>query len=159
MENSGTRDTINTLSTSSLSSLTTIDATYGSLLFSDENLPQRQSNVNMLLIGSELYDSRTTQSHIILSFNNNSLANSMQQRAHEVTILSNVLVIDTWCSIPVCLSQDHIEAEHGVVDDPFDSNKSIGVENMFLEYVVLRSHIEDEPERKNNIEDSSISLF
>ncbi|CAF3865475.1 unnamed protein product [Rotaria magnacalcarata] len=156
-ENSDTWGTISTLSNSSLSNLTTIDTMSGSLRFYDQNLLQYQSNVNMLSMGSELYDSRNTQSHITLSFDNNSLTNSMQEPAHELTMLSNVSVMDTWCSIPVCLTKDQTEAGYGVLDDPYYSNKSTGVENMFPEYVRLLPDSEEEPEREKNIEDSSSS--
>ncbi|CAF4571004.1 unnamed protein product [Rotaria sp. Silwood2] len=158
-KNTDESDTINTLSNSSLFNLSTIGAMSDSLQLSDQNLLQYQSNVNMCSIGSEFCDSRTTQSHITLSFDNRSLTNSMQERAHEVTMLSNISVMDTWCSIPVCLTKDQTEAGHGVFDDPFYSNNSTRAENMFPEYVRLLPDLEDEPEREKNIEDSSNSLF
>ncbi|CAF4536533.1 unnamed protein product [Rotaria sp. Silwood2] len=113
----------------------------------------------MTSIGNELYDSRSAQNHITLSSDNRSLTNSTQERADEVTMLSNISAMDTWCSIPVCLTKDQIQDGHDIFDDPFYSNNSTRVENMFPEYVRLVPDLEDEPEREKNIEDSSNSLI
>ena len=88
-----------------------------SLEISDQNLFQCQSNINMSSIGSEFYDARTTESCIKLSSGNKSLVNHMQEDAREVTMLSNISAMDTYCGIPFCITKDHSQDEHVVFDD------------------------------------------
>ena len=150
---------INTLTNSSLFNLSIIGSMCDSLGISDQNLFQCQPSINMSSIGSEFHDSRTTERCITLSSSNKSLVNHMQEGAREVTMLSNISAVDTYCSIPVCITKDQSQEEHFVLDDQVHSNNSKGVENMFPEYVRLLSDFEDEPRCEKNIEDSFESQF
>ncbi len=158
-DNTSTLDTINTLTNSSLSNLFGFGSMSDSLRFSDQNLLQSQSNINMSSIGSEFYDSRISQSQITLSSDNRSLTNSTQERGHEVTMFSNISVMDTWCRIPVCFTKEQNQFEHDLFDDPFYSNNSTGAENMFPEYMRLLLDPEGKPQNEKDIEGSSNSLF
>lgn len=67
--------------------------------------------------------------------------------------------MDTWGSIPICLTKEPSQVVNGVFDDPFYSNNSTRAGNMFPGYIRLLPDPEDEPQHEKNIEDSSNSLF
>ena len=154
-----TLDSTNTLSNSSLFNLSTVGSTCDSLRISDRNLFPCQSYVNMSSIDSEFHDLTTTDSCITLSSDNKSLVNHIQERAREVTMLSNISAMDTYCSILICISKEQSQDEHVVFDDQLYSNNSKRVENMFPEYIRWLPDPEDEPRCEKNIEDSFESRF
>ena len=76
-----------------------------------------------------------------------------------MTMLSNISAMDTYCSIPFCITKDQSQDEYVVFDDQLYSNNSKGIENMFPEYVRWLPDPEDEPRCEKNIEDSFESQF
>ena len=158
-KNTDISDSINTLTNSSLFNLPIVGFMSDTLGTSDQSLLQYKSSINISSISSDSYDSRTTQSHITLSSDNSSLINHTKKRTHEVTVLSNISAMDTWCSILVCPTKDRSQDEHVVFDNQFYSNNSKEPENRLPEYVRLFPDPEDEPGCENNIEDLSSSLF
>ncbi|CAF4504279.1 unnamed protein product [Rotaria sp. Silwood2] len=124
-----------------------------------QNSFQYQSSSNMSLVGSEFYESTTTQSDIALSSSNRSLINNIQERAPEVTLSSNISLMDISCSIPVCLTKSEIQDGHIVFDEYLHANNSTGPENMFPEYIRLFPDHEDGSENEKKVKELSASLF
>ncbi|CAF4287769.1 unnamed protein product [Rotaria sp. Silwood2] len=158
-KNTNTSDAYNTLSNSSLFNLSTADTMSDMLEVSNQNSLQYQSSSNMSLVGSEFYESTTTQSDIALSSSNRSLINNIQERAPEVTLSSNISLMDISCSIPVCLTKGEIQDGHIVFDEYLHANNSTGPENMFPEYIRLFPDHEDGPENEKKVKELSASLF
>ena len=113
----------------------------------------------MSSIDSKFHDLTTTDSCITLSSDNKSLVNHIQEGAREVTMLSNISAMDTYCSILICISKEQSQNEHVAFDDHFYSNNSKGVETMFPEYIRLLFDPENERRCEKNIENSFESQF
>ena len=94
----------------------------GRLEFSNQNLLQYQSRINISSIDSELCDSRNTQCDIALSLNPRSLMNTVQEEATEVTMLSNTSLMDSSYNIPMYFTTDESQDNHVDFDTQLYSN-------------------------------------
>ncbi|CAF4557228.1 unnamed protein product [Rotaria sp. Silwood2] len=158
-KNTNTSDAYNTLSNSSLFNLSTADTMSDMLEVSNQNSLQCQSNINMSSIGSEFYESTITQGDIARSSSNISLINTIEQQAAEVTVLTNISLMDTSCNISVCLTKDESQDEHIVFDEYLHSNNSAGPANMFPEYIRRFPDHEDGSKNEKSVKELSASLF
>lgn len=147
-----TSDTSNTFSNSSLFDLSTAGSMSGILAISNQDSLQHESNISMSSVGAELCESTITLSDAALSSSNRSLVNTIQEQPLEIVTASNVSLMDTCCSFPMCLTKDNSQDEYIMFDEHLNSNDPIEPEK------ILPGH-EDVSHYEKDIKDSSDSLL
>jgi hypothetical protein len=93
-------------------------------------------------------EARTIRSGNRLNLNSTYLMGTVQERVHEVSILSSLSLLNISADIPVCLTKDEHYNTSILSNDNYDSNGSVEPENMFPPYVRLFSDNESELEQK-----------
>lgn len=142
---------------SSLYDTCSVDGKSNILSTSEQNSSQLKSCRDMCLFLNESDETSTIHSDESSILNNTYLVNTIAQQGQEVSMLSNISLMDTLRSIPICLTKDD-DHNHNIQFDNCASNVFVEPENMFPPYIRLFSDNDDETEQ-GRLHNPSFGLF
>ncbi|CAF3405600.1 unnamed protein product [Rotaria sp. Silwood1] len=130
---------------SSSFTIASVDGISTSLLGSELNSSQQRLNCNISSVSNKTDETTTIRSDYP-STSDNRLINVRHEKVNEVSMLSYMSLMDTACSIPICLRKDDEQNASVVYSSNGASNVFTDPDHMFPPYVSLLSQEEDETE-------------